>query len=525
MTDPGDPIIDELAVDAETPTRSSASITSGQIRGSSLLLVGRFIALGLNFAVQVLIVRYLSESAFGAFAYALSLVALLQPLVTLGLDRGVSRFLAMYDEHRDYARVMGTIVLIGGTVLTLGLALILVVIGVQSLTSGVLIGDAQASALLTILIVLAPLQAADDLLSGVLAVFASARAVFFRKYILGPGLRLVVVGLLIAGGFDADFLAIGYVLAGVAGLVLYGTILWRVLQARGILGTVHWREIHIPAREILAFTLPLLTTDLVYVALNTTDAIVLGHFWGTNQVAAYRVVQPLVGLNAVVYSSFTLLYMPAASRLFARGDRDGVANLYWKTAIWMAVFSFPIFALTTSLAGPITVSLYEQRYADSSLYLALLSFAAYVNVALGFNGLTLRVFGFIRYTVLINVLAAIISVTLNLTLIPRFGALGAAVATTVALISFNLLKQAGLRRGTGISVFDRRYLWVYVTIGLAAAALALANALLRPGLLVSLILAGIASLGVLWATRRALDVANTFPEILRLPFARRILGG
>jgi O-antigen/teichoic acid export membrane protein len=526
VTEEGNAIIEDVDAEPAAPTQSSsASITSKQIRGSSLLLVGRFIALGLNFAVQILIVRYLTQAAYGAFAYALSLVALCQPLVTLGLDRGVGRFLAVYDEHRDYARVLGTLVLIVGTVLTLGLALTLVVIGVQSLSSGALIGDAHAAALLTILILLAPIQAADDLLSGVLAVFASARAIFFRKYILGPGLRLVVVGLLIAGGFDATFLATGYVLAGVAGLALYGAILWRVLETRGILHSVHWREVRIPAREILAFTIPLLTTDLVYVALNTTDAIILGQFWGASEVAAYRVIQPLVGINAVVYSSFTLLYMPAASRLFARGDRDGVADLYWRTAIWMAVFSFPIFALTTSLAAPITVGIYEQRYADSAIYLALLSFAAYVNVALGFNGLTLRVFGFIRYAVVINVIAAIISVALNLLLIPRYAALGAAVATTIALIVFNLLKQAGLRRGTGISVFDRRYLWVYVTIGLAAAALAVANAVLRPGLILSVILAGVASLGVLWATRRALDVANTFPELLRLPFARRILGG
>jgi len=514
-----------MTVETVEPTPStSASITRGHLRGSSLLLVGRFIALGLNFAVQVLIVRYLAQSEYGAFAYALSLAALAQPLVTLGLDRGVGRFLAMYDEHRDTARTIGTLILMAATVLSLGLALVLVVIGVQGLTGGVLINDAKASALLTIMIVLAPIQAADDLLSGVLAVFASARAIFFRKHILGPGLRLVVVALLVAGGFDVEFLAVGYVLAGFAGIGLYGVILWRILQTRGLLVGLSRSDIRIPVREILMFTIPLLTTDLVYVALNATDAIILGHYWGTTEVAAYRVIQPLVGINAVVYSSFTLLYMPSAARLFARGDRQGVADLYWKTAIWMAILSFPVFALTTSLAGPVTVGLYEQRYAGSALYLAMLSVAQYINVALGFNGLTLRVYGFVRYTVVINVIAAVISVSLNLVLIPVYGALGASVATTIALIGFNLLKQAGLRLGTGISVFDPRYLWVYATIVIAAIALAAVQAVVHPGLILSLVLAGAASIAVVWITRRALDVSHTFPEVLRLPFARRILG-
>ncbi|MGH2474657.1 MAG: oligosaccharide flippase family protein, partial [Candidatus Limnocylindrales bacterium] len=377
---------------AEPDMSTSASITRRQIRGSSLLLVGRFIALGLNFVVQLLIVRYLSQTEFGAFAYALSLVTLGETVVTVGLDRGVGRFLAVYDERGDNARLVGTLVLVAGTVLSLGLALVLVVIGLEDALVGAAISDPRAAALLAILIVLAPIQAADNLLGGILAVFASARAIFFRKYVLGPGLRLVVVALLIASREGVEFLAIGYVLGGAAGLLLYGAMLWRTLGDRGIRTSVRWREVQIPAREILAFTIPLLTTDLVYIALNTTDALFLGHFWGTAAVADYRVVQPLVHLNQLVYSSFTLLYMPAAARLFARSDRAGVADLYWRTAIFMAVFSFPIFALTTSLAGPIMAA-YDTRYADSATYLALLSFATYVNVALGFNGLTLRVYG------------------------------------------------------------------------------------------------------------------------------------
>jgi O-antigen/teichoic acid export membrane protein len=521
----GDFTIDELTAETVEPgATTSASITRGQLRGSSLLLVGRFIALGLNFLVQLLIVRYLTQSDFGAFAYALSLVALGEAMVTLGLDRGVGRFLAMYDEHGDHRRLLGTLVLIAVTVLSLGVAVVLVVIGLSGAMSGSAIADPQAAALLAILIVLAPIQAADNLLSGVLAVFASARAIFFRKYILGPGLRLVVVALLIAWQEDVEFLAVGYVLSGLAGIALYGAMLWRILGQRGILAAVHWRELQVPGREILGFTIPLLTTDLVYLAMNTTDAIILGHFWGSTEVAEYRVIQPLANLNLLVYSSFTLLYLPAASRLFARGDRSGVADLYWKTAIWMAVFSFPIFALTTSLAGPVTVAYAEERYADSAVYLALLSMAAFVNVALGFNGLTLRVFGLVRYSVAVNVGAAVLSVVLNLLLIPPYGALGAAVATTTSMIAFNLLKQLGLRLGTGISVFDPAYLRLYAIIAVAAIALFVARIALQPGLILSLLLTAVASLAVLALTRRSLDIGGTFPEILRIPLARRILG-
>ncbi|MGP1675169.1 MAG: oligosaccharide flippase family protein, partial [Candidatus Limnocylindrales bacterium] len=345
-----------------------------------------------------------------------------------------------------------------------------------------------------------------------------------RKYVVGPLLRLTTVVLLVLGRFEVDFLAAGYVISGAIGVALYATILWRVMGQRGLLAKFRWSEMHVPAREILTFTFPLLSTDLLFIAMNTTDAIFLGYFHGTSEVAALRVIQPLAGLNLLVYSSFTILYMPIASRLFARNDRAGVANLYWRTAIWMAVFSFPVFAVTTSLATPVTVALYDQRYADSALYLAMLSFGAYMNAALGFNGLTLRVFGFIRYTIVINLLAAALNIILNLTLIPPLGALGAAISTTATMIVHNILKQLGLRRGTGIDVFAWQYLRVYVLIAAAAAGLALVQWLFDPNVVVGLALAALASLVVLLSNRRLLRVEETFPEVLRLPFMRRLLG-
>ncbi len=312
--------------EGEPVAAPNASATQRQIRGSSLLLSGRFISLGINFLVQVLIARHLSQAEFGAFAYALSLVTLGEMLVTVGLDRGVSRFLAIYDEEHDYDRMFGTLVMVTGTVVSLGLVLILLVVGLQGLIGDTMVSDPVAVGILVILIVLSPIQALDNLFGNLLAVFASARSIFLRKYVIAPLLRLAVVVLLILGNYGVGFLAAGYVLTGALGLLIYGGILWRVLGDRGIRSQFHRGTMRIPARAIFAFTLPLLTTDLVYIAMNTTDAIFLGHFWGTEEVAAFRVIQPLAGLNTVVFASFTMLYMPMASRLFARGDRDGVGG-------------------------------------------------------------------------------------------------------------------------------------------------------------------------------------------------------
>src|SRR3954462_1795704 len=93
------------AVAGRPAPTSGAAATRRQIRGSSLLLAGRMLSLAVNFATQVLIVRYLSKADFGAFAYGLSIVSLGESLAVLGLDKAIARFLPIYEEHGAYGKL------------------------------------------------------------------------------------------------------------------------------------------------------------------------------------------------------------------------------------------------------------------------------------------------------------------------------------------------------------------------------------------------------------------------------------
>jgi O-antigen/teichoic acid export membrane protein len=132
----------------------------------------------------------------------------------------------------------------------------------------------------------------------------------------------------------------------------------------------------------------------------------------------------------------------------------------------------------------------------------------------------MRIFGIARFIVVVNLLSAAVNIVLNLLLIPPLGALGAAIGTTLTLVVFNVLKQVGLWRGTGISFFERQHLRVYVVIAVVTGALAVMSAVVRPPLVAQLGLAGLASLAVLGLNRRSLRLGETFPEIGRLPLGR-----
>ncbi|MGH3928144.1 MAG: oligosaccharide flippase family protein, partial [Pseudonocardiaceae bacterium] len=201
------------------------SASAKQIRGSSILLVGRFLSMAANFGIGVLTVRYLTKSDYGAFAYALSIVTLGETVVTLGLDRAITRFVPIYEEREEYSKLWGTLVMVVGVVGGLGLGMCLLTVGLQNWIAGTLITERQVVSLLTILIVLSPVQALDGVLIGMFSVFSKPSAIFFRRHVLGPALKLTVVLLLVLGHAGVEFLAAGYVLAGVTGVAIYTGIL------------------------------------------------------------------------------------------------------------------------------------------------------------------------------------------------------------------------------------------------------------------------------------------------------------
>ena len=87
----------------------------------------------------------------------------------------------------------GTIAVVVGTVITMGLAVVLAVYAFQGVLGG-FVDNELALSILLLMIVLAPLQALDSLLISLFATFGSARSIFFRRYVFAPVLQLGIVG-------------------------------------------------------------------------------------------------------------------------------------------------------------------------------------------------------------------------------------------------------------------------------------------------------------------------------------------
>jgi O-antigen/teichoic acid export membrane protein len=324
-------------------------------------------------------------------------------------------------------------------------------------------------------------------------------------------------------GGSVTAVAIGYVFAGVVGMVAYTTMAVRFFRKQGLLDHFRLRTIKMPFREVLGFSIPMLSNDLVFISMTTFGVILLGAFASAVDIANYRAIFPVARLNLLVFTTFGLLFTPLAARLFERQDRAGMTNAYWHTAVWLAVFSFPLLALTGPMAGATTVLLFGERYHDAAVLLAILSVGFYFNAALGYNTLTLMTYGQLGFVVRVNVAAVVVSVGLSVAAVPHYGAVGIVVANAATLVVQNALFQVGLHRRIGIPLFEARYVRAYGVITAVAVVLGAIQLGLHPPPVVGVACAVVGTALVFRLNRETLEIQETFPEVLRVPGVRRIL--
>ncbi|HEB89289.1 MAG TPA: hypothetical protein ENI85_06935 [Deltaproteobacteria bacterium] len=492
------------------------------VRGSSLLLLGRMASKVVNFAVQVAIVRLLTKDDYGAFAYGLALALAGELVVKFGLGRGANRYVPYYAERGEHAKVIGTLALVGSVIVTLGT----VCFGILWWGSGrgwSGFPTGEGARVVLILSLLAPIQALDTICIQTLACYSRPRAIFFRKHVLGPGLRAAAVLSVFLLGGDSEALAIAYLAGGVAGILVSLHLTRNELRAHGVL-PLPLRQWRVPWRPLFRFSFPLLSSDLVFIVMTGITTVLLMMTDGEAGVASMRAVVPAAALNTLVAQSFGLLFMPMIMRARARGDFDGFRAQHWQSAAWVSVLTFPIFALTFGIAPDLVPGLLGPEYVESASLLALLAAGHYLSVSMGFTSEMLQALGRTRAIVSTDFAMILVGLGVALFLCPQQGALGAAIAVTSARLVGALGRQIILLRRPEMGRIPRSQLLVWGKVLLATAFVTAFGWIWQPPLLAQLLVLASVSLLLLRSTARSLDLARAFPELLRIPLFARVAG-
>ncbi|MAR10264.1 MAG: hypothetical protein CL681_09850 [Blastopirellula sp.] len=494
------------------------------LRGSTILLGGRLISLAINFSAQLLLVRALSKADFGAFGFALSIVTFWTAISVMGLDTTARHFASLYEASGSYRKQAGAMLVLFSCIVLFASVITGTLFGVYAFWPDAIASSTQAQHLVLYLLLLTPLEAVDCFLVSLLAAFAHPRTIFIRSYLLGPGLKLLaVLGVLLVNG-SPSMLATAYVAGSILGLAICSAILFRVLKCHGILNRLLTRDWEVPLREVCSYSLPQVSFVLSFQLRTILPIFLLERFLSEVSVAEFRAVLPLANLNHAVMATFGLLFVPAAARMFASQRQQDVEQLYIQTASWVTLLSFPIFAVCFAFPESATVFLFGKQYASSSPILAALAMGSFINALMGFNAQTLRGGGHARFVVISDLITIACAVGLQLYLIPRHGAFGAALATCAVLLVQNVINQIGLIRLVKIHPFRAASMTCYLSVALGTFALLQLQRGFSPPLYVALLCTAAVFLLVFFVNRHQLNVSQTLPELMRVPVLRWMIG-
>lgn len=431
--------------------------------GASVLLAGRLGARGLSFAVQLLLARLLGPAAFGLFAIGWTLFQLLGLVATAGLEHGVTRYAA--PLRREPPRFLGVARLglgLAGTGGAFGMALLLLA---ASWLAEAAFEKPEAAPVLRVF-------AAGLLFAPALKVAAAAcrAALAMRRSVLAEDLTQPAVQLLLI----LAFYALGW---GVQGAALATVLSFAVALAVAVFALRLWAggasveptASGLGVRELLTFSLPVSVAGVLSPAGLWIDRLLVAHYLTDAETGIYQSAAQVAFLFVLVLTSLNNVVAPLVADGFRRKARNEVHETYRVATKWGVYACLPAFLVLVWQPRLVMTTLFGEPYAAGAVPLLVLALGQMFNLATGAVGLVLIMAGRQRPWLVLCAGALAVQVATALALIPRWGLVGAATATSVSLVALFGSGLLLLRRWEGLWPWDRRALKA-VAAGLVAAA-------------------------------------------------------
>ena len=237
-------------------------------------------------------------------------------------------------------------------------------------------------------------------------------------FILGPSYKIIIYSTVISS----------IIITGFA--ILKEKKYWRI-------NSVFSNKLIHSKRNILEFGAPLLLTMLIGWVFQSFDKVAIRHWSGLEELGMYAAAFKIVALVNVLQASFSTFWTPVAYERFEKDPED--KKFYEKMSKVVTVAM--LFVAIMCIAGKdIVILLLGKNYRAAADIMPFLVFMPVMYTISETTGMGINFYKKPKWHVVIASVACAINVAGNWMLIPRFGAMGASVATAFAYIMFFTLK-------------------------------------------------------------------------------------
>lgn len=389
-------------------------------------------ALAIAFIASIIYARTLQAKGYGVYAYVIAWYDVALIPVGLGLQEYLVREAAKDtppERLRGILRWADKRLLVSGV---LGAAA-LSVVGWLLPAAAEFRGLFLLAAWLPLLAVLA--FARQSILRASNAVIASQ----WPQLLLVPALMLALIlsWWLVMRGLTPTVLIAAMLVSLAACLVVQS---WQVRRHLASGTTVR------VAALSLKGAFPFMWLSAVWLVNSRMDLLILGSLKSPADVGVYAVVVRVAGLVTLTTATVNTIISPRISTYFHGGERVRLQRLLGASAHRTFLLCLPLALVLIFTGGPLLHLAFGAEFTRGWTALAILAFAQLLSVMCGPVGVTLYMTGQEGIANRIFTASALLNVILNFAFIPRFGIEGAAVATSISLVAWNLALWAVVRR-------------------------------------------------------------------------------
>jgi O-antigen/teichoic acid export membrane protein len=389
------------------------------VQSTSVYFIGEILTRIVPFLLMPVLTRYLSPEHYGLFGVFQVLFGIAGPVIHFGVSGAVSRFYFDRDD-KDFSFpvfIANCLYITSAAALIVGLLTVIFAVPLGHLAS-------FPPEWLWTIVVVAFGNSVGMVLLGLWTVRQQAQAFIsfvFIRTLINFGLATILV-VYFHFGWE------GPVLAQVITICAFAVIAVLILAYKGWI-KLGWNTRY--AVEAVKFGAPLIPHAIGFMVIALIDRLFIAHYNGLRDAGIYTVSYQIALVIQTATDSFNRAWVPWLYEKLKQEKYSVLRKIVKVTYLYNAAVL--ISAVLLGISAPLILSFFVgNKYTEASRYVLLLA------LSFAFEGMYKMVTNYIFFSKKTYLLAyitggtALGNIGLNFWLIPRYGIMGAAVATVVS---------------------------------------------------------------------------------------------
>lgn len=405
---------------------------------AALLFSLRVLALFLGFIANIIYGRALGANLYGVYQQAWTLISSLSLFTVFGMNFSLIRFIPIYEIKNEYLKIRQIISFSFAFSFGVSLVLGFILTVERKLIALRIFEEALLIPILPIFSIILIMNSLFILAGGVIQAKKEAPIFIFFKELLNR-ISKIIFFLLLLVLLRNKLLALSWSTLISSVIILFFSLSWLkktdLFVSKSHFLSLKFKDI----KEFFKYSFNFLFINFTYFFMGEINRLIIGIFVVSKEVGLYAIAEVISLLVLFVLVAFNSIFAPIISELYHSRKLEVLNNMYIAVTRLVWIFTLPIF-LWIVVFNQDVLQLFGPDFVEAEKVLIFLAIGQFINAIAGPNGFMLSMSGHQKWEMINGIIVAILNLFLNILLIPRFGALGSAIAGAIALAVINILK-------------------------------------------------------------------------------------